>query len=976
MSARQRNLTQTRSRVLGLLLLLVGCLRSAQPVVPPPPMGRPTDSAQSSLLHADAVKRALVHVEARCTHDRVSGTGFIVDVSKYGLTRDALVMTAWHVVQPPGCSGQKVDLTLSGPGVGELMLSDVLGSHLVFPKEDQRKLALDVALLQVNAKEGATALPLDELPLTAGRDLVTIWGYPASHGQAHGSDAEVTYRKGPVVPGPTQDGHATLTTDALLRTDQGLSGGPAVLQGHGSVVALVSSRDLLPSGTAELPYVLTPMSVVRDLLPAHLRQRLHLLPRQAEDFALPALPTAYLHRPDQEAAVKQALTTCAPGPGVQKAPFVVVHGMPGVGKSTLAKAVAQQLAVDLRWQVLYRDVAQKTPDGVLAELLVALTGERPRVSAQPSMSVALAGAPERGITMEDLATQLHAELRTRPRLMLFLDDVTWTQLPAWLLRALEDTPVLLTSRQVFPEGTAISLDVLTDVQCQELYRRLRGESQASGPLKVTVSVCTQLGRHPTALTLAAGVLKRKRGTWTDEDLLTHLAQKRLDVLTQGTSDPTRTIPALCEESLRTLPDSQRTAATLAVVVLGQLADAAVPRELLKAILSRPGLLGGQTDSADAAESAIDQLVEAGLLSPDGPSDQKLLRMHTLVWEWAGKLPQKAEHKEIPQKVRDELLAVLKNRQGSQVLSEALLAHLLKAQEEATKSRQWPRVIEYGTMFQKELLLYGHWGYLKQLLQNSLSAAESNHDLAIQGKIKKVLGLIAESQGDYEAARKLYQDSLDLAQSLGDHQLIASNLGNLGNVARLQGDYDTARKYSQQSLDLAQALGDRQVIASILANLGNVAQLQGDYESARKYYQQSLDLAQALGDRQVIARVLLNLGNVAQSQGDYESARKYAQQSLDLAQALGDRKVIARVLWGQARVAAKTGRKAEARKLLDQAVQIFAMLGDPALADAQKLRDALGAPPDPAHCRKTCQDLSAKGELQVSIDECVKVLCAD
>ncbi len=123
----------------------------------------------------------------------------------------------------------------------------------------------------MNAKEGATTLPIDELPLTAGPDLLTLWGYPASHGQARGPDAEVSYPKGPVVPGQTQDGHATLTTDALLRTDQGMSGGPVVLQGHGSVVALVNGHDLLPSGTAELPYVLTPMSVVHDLLPAHLR---------------------------------------------------------------------------------------------------------------------------------------------------------------------------------------------------------------------------------------------------------------------------------------------------------------------------------------------------------------------------------------------------------------------------------------------------------------------------------------------------------------------------------------------------------------------------------------------------------------------------------------------------------------------------------------------------------------------------------
>lgn len=112
MSARKRSTSQTRMRAIGLLLLFVGCLRSGQPVVPPPPMGRPTDSAEASLLHADAMKRALVHIEARCTNERVSGTGFDVDVSRYGLTRDAQVMKAWHVIHPSGCSGPKVDVAL------------------------------------------------------------------------------------------------------------------------------------------------------------------------------------------------------------------------------------------------------------------------------------------------------------------------------------------------------------------------------------------------------------------------------------------------------------------------------------------------------------------------------------------------------------------------------------------------------------------------------------------------------------------------------------------------------------------------------------------------------------------------------------------------------------------------------------------------------------------------------------------------
>jgi len=47
-----------------------------------------------------------------------------------------------------------------------------------------------------------------------------------------------------------------------------------------------------------------------------------------------------------------------------------------------------------------------------------------------------------------------------------------------------------------------------------------------------------------------------------------------------------------------------------------------------------------------------------------------------------------------------------------------------------------------------------------------------------------------------------------------------------------------------------------------------------------------------------------------------------------------------------------------------------------LADAQKQRVALGAAPDPVQCRKTCDELQAKGELAAPLAECVQKQCAD
>ncbi len=203
--------------------------------------------------------------------------------------------------------------------------------------------------------------------------------------------------------------------------------------------------------------------------------------------------------------------------------------------------------------------------------------------------------------------------------------------------------------------------------------------------------------------------------------------------------------------------------------------------------------------------------------------------------------------------------------------------------------------------------------------------------------------------------------------------------NLGNVARSQGDYAAAHTYCQDSLALRKELGDRSGIAEALGNLGSVAGSQGDYAAARTYYQDSLALRKELGDRSGIASTLMNLGIVAKDDGsgDLDAAEKYFGEARQLAASLSaSNPILGRALLGLGRVAAKRGKKAEARQYVDQAIQILQQLGDPAFQAAQQFRDSLGSAPDPVQCRKTCDELQAKGELAVSIAECVKKLCGD
>ena len=163
------------------------------------------------------------------------------------------------------------------------------------------------------------------------------------------------------------------------------------------------------------------------------------------------------------------------------------------------------------------------------------------------------------------------------------------------------------------------------------------------------------------------------------------------------------------------------------------------------------------------------------------------------------------------------------------------------------------------------------------------------------------------------------------------------------------------------------------------NLGIVAGSQGDYAAARTYLQDSIALLKELDERWGLATTLMTLGNVAEDDGpgDLDAAEKYFGEAQQLAASLSaSNSVLGKSLWGLGRVAAKRGKKAEARQYMDQAIQIFQQLGNPALQVAQQFRASLGSASDPVQCRKTCDDLQAKGELAVSVAECVKKLCGD
>lgn len=190
-----------------------------------------------------------------------------------------------------------------------------------------------------------------------------------------------------------------------------------------------------------------------------------------------------------------------------------------------------------------------------------------------------------------------------------------------------------------------------------------------------------------------------------------------------------------------------------------------------------------------------------------------------------------------------------------------------------------------------------------------------------------LAWAAYSRADYAAARPLAEESLAIFRQLGKKQQIASSLGNLGLIARCQGDYPAARRLHEESLSLARELGDNQGISMSLMNLGWVAKQEGDWQTARAMHEESLAIVRELGDKRSIALLLIHLGAVAHTLKDFDAARSLIEESLSLSREVGDKQGIADSLNNLGIIAENRGDRETARSLLTQGLTLYRELGD-------------------------------------------------
>src|SRR5262249_38906067 len=111
-----------------------------------------------------------------------------------------------------------------------------------------------------------------------------------------------------------------------------------------------------------------------------------------------------------------------------------------------------------------------------------------------------------------------------------------------------------------------------------------------------------------------------------------------------------------------------------------------------------------------------------------------------------------------------------------------------------------------------------------------------------------LGILAQRQGDYAAARALLEESITIGREVGEKWTLGRSIRALGIVAQKQGDYATARSLLQDSLTMVRELGSKTGIAEAGDALAGLAVVEGQAARAARLFGAAAALRDSIGAR--------------------------------------------------------------------------------------------------------------------------------
>ncbi|QBE65800.1 tetratricopeptide repeat protein [Pseudoduganella lutea] len=150
-----------------------------------------------------------------------------------------------------------------------------------------------------------------------------------------------------------------------------------------------------------------------------------------------------------------------------------------------------------------------------------------------------------------------------------------------------------------------------------------------------------------------------------------------------------------------------------------------------------------------------------------------------------------------------------------------------------------------------------------------------------------LGLLAQERRDLNMAEGEYRRALGIKEELGDESGIAATCHQLGTLAHSRGDFHLAEICYNKALGITERLGEERAAATTLHQLGVLAAHYHKFDVAEVWYRKSMNIRERIRDELGLANTHHQLGILASKQNRFDVAESEYRKALEIKERLGN-----------------------------------------------------------------------------------------
>lgn len=205
--------------------------------------------------------------------------------------------------------------------------------------------------------------------------------------------------------------------------------------------------------------------------------------------------------------------------------------------------------------------------------------------------------------------------------------------------------------------------------------------------------------------------------------------------------------------------------------------------------------------------------------------------------------------------------------------------------------------------------------------------ERHSDASERGEILREMALVEQTRGDLAQASSYMNESVDLATEVSEPSALSRSLTALGMIEERRGNAERALEFRLEGLRIAERGGNLTETARASISVGVSLHNLGRLEETLKYYDRAAQIARVVGNIRLLGIALMNRGGAMAELGLYREAVPIHEEAKRLATMLQERSTIALLEIGFGQLEMGLGHWNRAQRLWERGLSELKRLGD-------------------------------------------------